>query len=53
MSRTAPAIAAATTTITMATAASGSHDTMPWIRSDTGLGPQMPNANWSAKSRTA
>src|SRR5687768_2430329 len=44
-SLTALAIAAATTTMMMATAAFGSHATTPEIRSLTGFGPHIPNAN--------
>ena len=51
--RTAAAIAEATTTITIATTALGSQATTPWIRSDTGFGPQTPKANSSVNSRTA
>ena len=35
----------ATTMMMIATAALGSHATMPSIRSETGLGPQSPNAS--------
>ena len=40
----AVAMAAATTTMTIATTALGSQATIPSIRSDTGLGPHTPNA---------
>ena len=44
MSRTALAIAPATTTMTIAMAAFGSQPTTPLMRSLTGLGPNTPNA---------
>jgi hypothetical protein len=53
MSFTAEASAAATTTMTIATAARGSHATTPSISSETGLGPHSPKASWSVKSSAA
>ena len=52
-SRTALAIAAATTTMTIATNARGSQDTTPLIRSLIALGPQTPKANCRVNSSTA
>jgi hypothetical protein len=52
-SLTAAAIAEATTTMRIATNALGSHATTPLIKSETGLGPQMPNASCRVNSRTA
>ena len=53
MSRTALATAAAMTTIRIATNALGSQATTPLMRSDTGFGPHIPNANCSVNSSTA
>lgn len=52
-SRTALAIAAATTTMTIATNARGSQATTPRIRSLIALGPHTPKANCRVNSRTA
>ena len=52
-SRTQPAMAAATTTMTTATNSLGSQAMTPAMRSLTGLGPKMPNASCSTNSRNA
>ena len=53
MSRAALAIALATTTMTIATAALGSQPTTPLIRSLTGFGPNTPNAICNVTSASA
>lgn len=53
MSLTAFAMAAATTTMTMATKARGSQAITPAIRSEIGFGPQIPKASCRVTSSTA
>ena len=53
MSLTARAIAAATTTITIATKPCGSQPITEASSAETGFGPQIPKANRSANSITA